>query len=229
MGHNRCERVRALVLYGRSRHHLHWHRRCAHTAAERQRRCARTYETYGRLRQRRRAGCLVCRFGHCEWAAAWAATRYPHARRQLKREHTVRQRSRRRHSAFQGWRRKLAAHHRYQQRCSRSLCTPGRPRHCCRGVRCWPLHQSRRRSNVDHRTRRPARTVLLCGSVLGRCHPCLRVGRSLRGAGKNLSTADPAGRRRRRHSGRRRRPADMDRRYRGHRLHRRQRLVHCGG
>jgi hypothetical protein len=37
---------------------------------------------------------------------------------QFERDHTVRQRSRGRHSAFSGWRKNLATHHRYQLRCS---------------------------------------------------------------------------------------------------------------
>ena len=44
----------------------------------------------------------------------------------------------------------------------------GRSGHRRRGIRDRPLYQLRRRSNLDHRTRRSTRTVLLCGSVLGR-------------------------------------------------------------
>ena len=50
--------------------------------------------------------------------ASRATARYSLGCSQLERKRAVRQRSRGRHSAFRGWRKNLAAHHRHQQRCS---------------------------------------------------------------------------------------------------------------
>jgi hypothetical protein len=43
-------------------------------------------------------------------------------------------------STFHGWRKKVATHRGYQQRCSRGVCAPGKSWHCCCSVRFWPLH-----------------------------------------------------------------------------------------
>ena len=164
---------------------------------------------------------MVCGLGRHQWPARRTTTRDSLDSGHGGREGAARERSRWRHPTLDGQRCDLATDDRCRHRRPRGLRAPDRSGSCHRGGRRWGLYQSRRRSDLECRARRPPCVALLRRGVRGRRRTRSGIDGPLRAAGRRLSTTN--GRAATVHA-HRRRATKMDRRQGRYALYRSSRF-----